>query len=132
MKVSKEARRTARQMYTLAFKDGRLNDDLVRTILGKLRTSPPRNYGGVLVAFERLVRLEKERFHAVVESSVELSDSVRNEITSGLVKKYGDGLTFDYKVNADLLGGVRVKVGSDVWDGSVKARLNALAQSFGA
>jgi F-type H+-transporting ATPase subunit delta len=32
--------------------------------------------------------------------------------------------------NATLLGGMRIKVGSDVYDGSVQARLNALAESF--
>ncbi|QQL43880.1 ATP synthase F1 subunit delta [Sulfuriroseicoccus oceanibius] len=131
MKVSKEARRTARQLYTLAFENGRLSDDRVRTILGKLRSNPPRNYAGVLMAFERLVRLEKERHHAVVESSTDLSDSLRAEITESLVKKYGDQVTFEYKVNPDLIGGVRVKLGSNVWDGSVKARLDSLAKSFG-
>jgi len=29
-----------------------------------------------------------------------------------------------------LIGGIRIKVGSDVYDGSIQARLNTLAESF--
>jgi len=29
-----------------------------------------------------------------------------------------------------LIGGLRIKVGSDVYDGSIQARLNRLAESF--
>ena len=132
MKVSKDARRTARQLFALATRDGALNDDTVRKILVKMREDKPRNYAGVLVAFSRLVKLEKERNHATVESAVELTPALREEITSGLKKKFGDQLTFEYNVNPELLGGVRAKVGSNVWDGSVKARLANLADSLGA
>ena len=132
MKVSKDARRTARQLFSLATRDGTLSDDIVHKIIVKLRDNKPRNYGGVLVSFARLVKLEKQRNHALVESAVELTAALRKEITDGLVKKYGNQLTFEYKVNPELLGGVRAKVGSDVWDGSVKARLANLAETFGA
>ena len=37
-------------------------------------------------------------------------------------------MTFDQ--NPALIGGLRVKVGSDVYDGSIQARLKALAESF--
>ena len=47
-----------------------------------------------------------------------------------LRKKYGKDLTFDFQTNPDLLGGMRVKVGSDVWDGSVRARLQQLEDTF--
>jgi len=132
MKVSKDARRTARQLFSLATRDGFLSDDIVRKIIVKLRDNKPRNYGGVLVSFARLVKLEKERNHALVESAVELTEELRKEITDGLTDKYGKHLTFEYKVNPELLGGVRAQVGSDVWDGSVKARLANLAETFGA
>ncbi len=132
MKVSKDARRTARQLFSLATRDGNLSDDIVRKIIVKLRDNKPRNYGGVLVSFARLVKLEKQRNHALVESAVELTPALRKEITDGLVKRYGNQLTFEYAVNPELLGGVRAKVGSDVWDGSVKARLANLAETFGA
>ena len=47
-----------------------------------------------------------------------------------LAEKYGDDLSFEFKVNPGLLGGMRVRVGNDVWDGSVKTRLDRLSNSF--
>jgi len=43
---------------------------------------------------------------------------------------YGPGLNISFSQNATLIGGMRVKVGSDVYDGSVQARLAALQESF--
>ena len=36
----------------------------------------------------------------------------------------------EFAENADLIGGMRVKLGDDVYDGSVKTRLSRLAESF--
>ena len=47
--------------------------------------------------------------------------------TELLQKKFGDSLTTEFKTTPELIGGMRVKVGSDVWDGSVKAKLNRLS-----
>ncbi len=37
----------------------------------------------------------------------------------------------EFKSNPGLLGGMRVRVGSDVWDGSVKNRLERLREKVG-
>jgi len=47
-----------------------------------------------------------------------------------LKKTYGDDLATDFSVNPNLIGGMRVKVGSNVWDGSVKARIKALENTL--
>jgi len=46
--------------------------------------------------------------------------------------RYGKGLQFSFSQNPALIGGTRVQVGSDVYDGSVRARLNELDESFKA
>jgi F-type H+-transporting ATPase subunit delta len=47
-----------------------------------------------------------------------------------LNRKYGAGLNIAFTQNPALLGGLRVQVGSDVYDGSVRARLDALRELF--
>jgi F-type H+-transporting ATPase subunit delta len=47
-----------------------------------------------------------------------------------LKARYGDDVTSEFKVVPELLGGMRVRVGSDIWDGSVKTRLDQLSQAF--
>ncbi len=130
MKVSKDALRTARQLLRATLVEGRIEAGRARQIVAKLGEMKPRGYHGILSAYSNLIRLELAERHAVVESAVELEGGTRDRITSELKGAYGDDLTFDFVVNPDLLGGMRVKVGSDVWDGSVRARLQQLRESF--
>ena len=46
--------------------------------------------------------------------------------STNLRAKYGKDLSTEFKVSPELLGGLRIKVGSDVFDGSVRERLNRL------
>ena len=51
-------------------------------------------------------------------------------VQANLARKYGPGLTVSFNQNTDLIGGLRVQVGSDVYDGSIRARLAELADEF--
>ena len=81
----------------------------------------------VLTAFERLVRLYRDRHTAFVESAVPLSGDMRDGVRAGLTRVYGPALEASFGDDPALIGGIRIKVGSDVYDGSVRSRLAALA-----
>ena len=61
-----------------------------------------------------------------------LPTDLRAAIEEGLSKQYGPGLTATFAHRDSLIGGVRIQVGSDVYDGSILGRLRALEQSFEA
>ncbi len=126
MKVTKDAARSARQLLRLSHKDGILDYDRIKEITAKVSEAKPRGYLAILQEFGRLVRLDVEQRQAVIETATELGAQAGNAVIEDLRRKYGSTLTAEFKVNPDLLGGMRVKVGSDVWDGSVKARLTEL------
>jgi F-type H+-transporting ATPase subunit delta len=132
MKISKEARRTARQLIRHTMRDGKLNEDTARTIVAKLVAEKPRHYIGILSAYHRLLRLEVEKRHAIVESAVELDGNERRSISSKLKKQYGGDLATEFRVVPDLIGGLRITVGSTVWDGSIKSRLDNLRNALAA
>jgi len=46
-------------------------------------------------------------------------------------RAYGPGLAMWFVLNPDLIGGMRVQVGSDVYDGSVQAGIAELKKRFG-
>jgi len=131
MKSSKDALRTARQLMQVTMNNGTVDAERARSIVRKIMELKPRGYVQTLNAYNRLLRLELEKRHAVVESAVELSGEMQNTVSADLRNKYGSDLTFEFKVNPELLGGMRVRVGSDVWDGTVKARLQRLQEAFG-
>jgi F-type H+-transporting ATPase subunit delta len=84
----------------------------------------------VLEAYKRLLRLEVEKRTATIETATELSPEAGNQIVENLKRRYGGDLAARFVVNKDLLGGMRIRVGSDVWDSSVRNRLHRLQQQL--
>lgn len=130
MKISKQARRDAKQLFRSTFVNGVMDEGRVRTAVTQLLSLKPRGYVSILSHIQRLVKLETDRRSARIESAVRLSNEEFVAIQNNLEKRYGKGLTVSFWVNPDLIGGLRIKVGSDVYDGSVLGRLNALKESF--
>ena len=73
-----------------------------------------------------MVRLDHDRHTALVESAAPLSSGLRDSIQADLMHVYGPGLVASFVDNPALIGGLRIKVGSDVYDTSVRSRLAAL------
>ena len=130
MKINKEIRRLSREMVRASFTDGQLDRGKIASLVQSLIAKRPRNYIGILQNYKRLLRLEIEKRHARIESASELSAETNSRILNNLAKKYGRDLTTEFVVNRELLGGMRVRVGSDVWDGSVRHRLESLQQQL--
>lgn len=130
MKIPKQARREAKELFRSSVVNGVLDENRVRQIVNKVAALKPRGYIAVLSHYQRLVKLEIERRTAKVESAVALSPELQADVTNKLGRIYGQGLNISFAQNPALLGGLRIKVGSDVYDGSVEARLQSLAESF--
>jgi F-type H+-transporting ATPase subunit delta len=126
MKLDKDSRKLSKQLFNGSFSDGRLDAKRVVAIAKEVASSKPRNALGILKEYHRLVRLEAAKHHAIIESAVELDDDMAKELTASLRAKYGRDLKTEFKVSPELLGGLRIKVGSDVIDGSVRERLYCL------
>ena len=90
----------------------------------------PRHHIQVLEAYKRLLRLEVEKHTATIETATELAPDSSAPIVANLKRKYGSDLTARFVVNKDLLGGMRIRVGSDVWDSTVRNRLHRLQQQL--
>jgi F-type H+-transporting ATPase subunit delta len=85
---------------------------------------------GVLSRWLRLVRLDRAKRLADVESAVPLPADARAAIEAALARVLGPDLATSFADNPALIGGVRVKVGSDVYDGSIQGHLAAIESRF--
>lgn len=130
MKISRVAATTARRLFGLCQSGERLDESKLRLVVARLIESQPRDYRAVLAALQRLTRLDHERRKVTVESAVELDEPTRQRVVAGLAKQYGAELVVEYQLNPSLLGGLRIRVGNDVLDGSVQGRLDRLANAF--
>ena len=130
MKISKQAQRDARQLFRSCHAGGLLDESRVRQVVTLLVAQKPRGYVGILSRLHRLVKLDSERRAANVESATPLDAGLQAELTNRLKTIYGAGVSISFSQNPALLGGLRIQVGSDLYDGSVKMRLEKLEQSF--
>jgi len=130
MKISKQARREAKQLFRSCLVNGLLDENRARQIVQRVLEVKPRGYVAILSHFQRLLRLDIERRTAVIESAASLAPEVRDNAQASLSRVYGPGLNISFAQNPALIGGMRIKVGSDVYDGSIQARLAALQESF--
>ena len=61
---------------------------------------------------------------AVVTSAVPLSDTQKQRLGAALAKLYGRRMHLNLDVDPEVIGGLRVQVGSELVDGTVTARLD--------
>jgi F-type H+-transporting ATPase subunit delta len=130
MKATKQARRDGTQLFRACMVNGLLDEARSRQIIQKVVAEKPRGYLGVLSYFRRLLLLDIARRTAKVESAAPLAPDLQAKVQASLVKVYGQGVVASFALNSALIGGIRIQVGSDVYDGSVRGRLTALERSF--
>jgi F-type H+-transporting ATPase subunit delta len=123
MRIGREARQAAKGLFRACCVDGRLDGDRVREAVRRLCAERPRHYGQILARLHKLVALELARHRARIESATELGPEIRE----ALLARLGGGGTaeseLEFIVNPDLICGMRIRVGSDVWDATVRGRL---------
>ena len=130
MKINKEIRRLSRALLRGSFTNGQLDRGKIGSLVDRVIAEKPRNYIKVLENYKRLLSLEVEKRRARIESASELSPEVKAPIIQNLKRKYGQDLMPEFAVNPALLGGMKIRVGSDVWDGTVRNRLQRLQQQL--
>lgn len=130
MNKTKQVRRGAKHLFRRCHANGSLDEDLVRQVMQQILGSKRRGYLALANEFERLVRLDQLQHTAEVESATPLPSELRANVQASLTQTYGPYLNTSFSENPSLIGGMRIKVGSDVYDGSVKAGLAALERSF--
>ena len=126
MKTAKQAQRDARQLFRLCLVDGSLDEDRARQVVQRLVDAARPGTLPVLTRFQRLVRLDRTKHSADVTSALPLAPDTRALFEAGVARLYGPGIVTSFAEDPTLLGGVRLTVGSDVYDGTIKAGLAAL------
>lgn len=126
MKLSKEARKAAKSLFLGSFTDEKLDDGKVRTVVNELAVKKPRHYLEILEGYQRYIRLELAKRHAIVESATDLERETRDQLRRALKAKYGNDITTEFQTAPELIGGLRIRIGSDVLDNSVQDRIARL------
>ena len=128
---ARQAKREAKQLLRLCLVDGAIDETRARQVVRGVLRSKRRGYLVLLKLFHRLVQFEYARHTAQVESAFPLPADIRSRVQASLEVAYGPGMALSFDSNPGLIGGMRIQVGCDVYDGSIRSRLAALATTFG-
>ena len=106
-------------------------DPVTTSFLGVLaRNRRLGQLGGVIRAFNSLAARHRGEINAEVTSAHRLDDGQVDAIRQNLRTRYGADIAVDLKVDPAILGGLVVKIGSRMIDGSIRTKLNSLAQAM--
>jgi F-type H+-transporting ATPase subunit delta len=130
MKINKQAKREAKQLFRACLVNGLLDEDRVRHVVQQVVAAGRRHCPAILSHFGRMLKLDLARHTAAIESATPVPADLQAAIEAGLSRRYGPGLTTAFAHRPELIGGMRIQVGSDVYDGSVRAGLAALEKTF--
>ncbi len=130
MRIKRRAKREAKQLFQLCLVNKLLDESRVRRVMQQVIAAGHRDCPAILSHFGRLVKLDLARHTAIIESAAPLPADLLAAVEADLTRRYGPGLTTAVANRPALIGGMRIQVGSDVYDGSVRAGLAALEKSF--
>ncbi|MDK3160327.1 ATP synthase F1 subunit delta [Kamptonema cortianum] len=130
MKNSRQAIKQAKKFLRACTGAGALDEGRALNIVKALVDKKPHGYRDILSAFARLLRLEIQKRTVLIESAAALEDSAVGKIKAVMEKAHGAGLAFERRTNPALLAGIRIRAGSDIYDGSVAGKLARLKESF--
>lgn len=132
MKLAKEARKLSKALFRASFTNGVLDGKKVGELADLVIKDKPRQYVGVLKELARLVRLELAKRHATIESATELDSAEKDNLIKTLKARFGADITTEFKTQPNHIGGVRIQIGSDVFDSTVRNRLDRLSLDLAA
>lgn len=129
--TDKQVARKAKKLFRLCLVSGWLDEDRARRVVQKIAAERGRGYLRLLRQFGRLLRVQQEQHSARVECAFPSTPDIESSVRHRIESLYGPGIATVFAQNSHLIGGMRIRVGSDVYDGSILNRLTALEKTFG-
>src|ERR1700746_363670 len=114
------ARRNAKLLYRWCLVDGKLDERRAQQVLSGVRTSKRRGHEMVLRQLKKLLRLYRNRHTARIDTAEPLAADIEEQVRGRVAKAYGSEIRAEFAHDERLIGGARVQLGSDVYDGSIR------------
>jgi F-type H+-transporting ATPase subunit delta len=130
MKIDRHSRLTAKKVLLASRNgDGSVDEAKIRDLVSTIVEHKPRNYLAVLTYLTRLIELAQDENTVRVETATPLADKGAS-VFADLERRYGKASRTVYEENPKLLGGLKIRRGNNIWDGSLSGRLDRLQQAL--
>jgi F-type H+-transporting ATPase subunit delta len=129
MRGDKKTKLLAKQLFKLSLRDGQVSSEQVAGVLGYIEQAAPRHALVLLKLYQQAIVTELAKSHARVEHAGPISAATLQLIASAMTKKYARPVTATAQPNPRLLAGLRVRIGSDLYESSVAGQLATLSHA---
>ena len=130
--TAKQIARKAKKLFRLCLVSNRVDPGRTVRVVQIIIAERHRGSLRLLRQFRRLLKLHEQQRTAKVECAVPATPDIERSVRHRIESVYGAGITTVFAHNPQLIGGMRIRVGCDVFDGSILNGLRALRTSFGA
>ena len=120
---TRSARRVSSASRSPGRLDGKAKPTTVRLAQLALAGFGGRSFGTSLSRLVDLAAARRDRQIAYVTSAIPLSDEDEERLGATLARRYGRPVTVKVTIDPEILGGLSVQIGSDLYDGTVLRRL---------
>jgi F-type H+-transporting ATPase subunit delta len=127
MAADKHTKLLAKQLFKLSLVNGAVSPEQVTGVLAWVEKSQPRQPVALLKTYQRLIATELAKSRADVEHAGPVTDTALQAIAAAMTRKYQRPVTASARANSRLIAGLRVRVGSDVYESSIAGQLEALS-----
>jgi F-type H+-transporting ATPase subunit delta len=129
MRADKKTKALAKQLFKLSLVNGVVSPEQVTGVLGYIEKNVPRGQLALLQLYQRAIVAELAKSNAVVEHAGPISDTTLKSIEAAMTRKYSRAVAATAKPNPKLLAGLRIRVGSDVYESTVAGQLATLSNA---
>jgi F-type H+-transporting ATPase subunit delta len=127
--ASKEEKRKVAEKISARLGAGKIVRNFLFVVIDHRRTHALPE---MLATFRNVLRERQGIVETEVFSPGALNDTQKREITQTLERVTGKKIEAKFSLDANLLGGVRVRVGDTIYDGSLRNRLDGLRERLTA
>lgn len=127
MKDKGRLKKIAAKSAKISFPQGKIKEDNVVSVVKNLKTLPRSQAIYAISKFIKGLKNKSREGNAVIESATPLSSKQINSIMSKLNNNFSvTGV--ENKINPELLGGIRVRIGDTVLDYSLKNKISQVGE----
>ncbi|MGE9809157.1 F0F1 ATP synthase subunit delta [Janibacter sp. G1551] len=104
--------------------DGKVAPETVRLARQAVLAPRGRKFSRTIEEFLQVAAARREQLTAVVTSAVPLDEASRGRLSTALTTLYGKPVLLQVVVDEDVVGGLKVRVGDEVIDGTIARKLD--------
>lgn len=112
-----------------SFEKGKINESKTKNIVESFKKLDLNEAIFCLETYQKLLKQELSKSEATIYSATKLSIDEQKKLIKKLNSEFKIQSS-EFKIDASLLGGIKVKIGDDIYDDTVKNKINTVREAI--